>query len=105
MKKEQGTYNEDKLMNSVITASTFRDITLATEEIFKNAAENHKQLLLVHGDNDLLVDIEGSRLFAKNSPQNIIEYVEYAGNRHEILNDVSSDELKAKIIEYINNNL
>ena len=105
IKSEQGRYSDDKLMNSVITAATFRDITLATDKIFKNAAENHKPFLLVHGDDDLLVDVEGSRLLAKSSPCDIIEYVEYAGNRHEILNDVSSDELKAKIIEYINSKI
>lgn len=102
---EQKRYADDKSMNSVITAATFRDITLATEEIFKDAPQNRKPFLLVHGDDDLLVNVEGSRLLAKTSPQDIIEYVEYAGNRHEILNDVSADELKTKVVEYINSNL
>ncbi len=101
---EQQRYANDKSMNSVITASTFRDIDSATTAIFEDAPSNKKPFLLVHGDDDLLVNVEGSRKLAGLAGDSC-KYVEFAGSRHEILNDIGADGLKACILEYINENI
>ncbi len=97
---EQKKYADDKSMNSVITAATFRDIEQATKAIFESAEGTQKPFLLVHGDDDLLVDVEGSRKLAALSGK-ACDYHEFSGSRHEILNDIGANELKSLIVEYI----
>lgn len=97
---EQQEYLKDKGMNGVITAQTLADVFRTTKQIEESAQSCKYPFMLLHGGDDRLVDVEGSRSLAKLSGD-ICEYHEYAGNRHEILHDLSRDEAISDMITFL----
>ena len=100
IENEQKEYLKDKNMNGVITSATVADVFLATRKILKYAHTDKKPFLLMHGDDDRLVDVEGSRKLSKLSGDTCL-YKEYKNNRHEILRDISCNEAIADILSYL----
>ncbi|MBQ3593488.1 MAG: lysophospholipase [Clostridia bacterium] len=100
LEDEQKAYLEDKKMNGVITASTVADVFVATKEILKYAPTDKTPFFLLHGDDDRLVNVEGSRKLSKLSGD-VCKYKEYKGNRHEILHDISRDEAISDMLAYL----
>ncbi len=101
---EQTKYLEDKKMNGVITVATVADVFVATKEIFKYAPTEKTPFMLLHGDDDRLVDVDGSRKLSKISGD-VCEYKEYKANRHEILHDISRDDAISDMISYLDKQL
>ncbi|MBQ4267116.1 MAG: lysophospholipase, partial [Clostridia bacterium] len=97
---EQKEYLKDKKINGVITAATVADVFVATNEIFKYAPTDKTPFLLLHGDDDRLVDVNGSRKLAKLSGE-LCSYKEYKANRHEILHDISRDDAINDMLFYL----
>lgn len=61
-------------------------------------------MLLMHGENDPICDVEGSRIISKNYGE-ICEYVEWEGYLHELhngTNDKSNEPPIKKMISWIN---
>lgn len=60
----------------------------AMNEIQRNLSKLTTSYLLVHGDGDQLVKIDGSRYLHENSPSNDKTFKVYKNGRHELLNEV-----------------
>ncbi len=101
---EQKAYLNDKKMNGVITAATAADVFVTAKEIFKYAPTDKAPFFLLHGDDDRLVNVEGSRKLSKLSGD-VCKYKEYKGNRHEILHDISRDEAISDMLAYLDEQL
>ncbi|CAH3178496.1 unnamed protein product, partial [Porites lobata] len=57
-------------------------------EIQRNLSKLTTPYLLVHGDEDQLVKIDGSQYLPENSPSNHKTFKVYKNGRHELLNEV-----------------
>ncbi|CAH3141097.1 unnamed protein product [Porites evermanni] len=60
----------------------------AMNEIQRNLSRLTTPYLLVHGDGDQLVTIDGSRYLHENSLSNDKTFKVYKNGRHELLNEV-----------------
>ena len=66
-----------------------------------NAVELKIPTLLIHGEDDRIVDPEGSREFAKNAGA-ISELRIYSDTRHELHNDTRAEEILEGVVEWLN---
>ncbi len=57
--------------------------------------------LTLHGDADLLADVNGSRRFDREIASVDKTYIEVAGGYHELFNDLVSEEMTGKLIEWL----
>ena len=57
--------------------------------------------LWVHGEDDQLVPIEGTRARDRAARRRTFEQHTYPGGRHEVFNETNGDEVIADVIEFI----
>lgn len=99
-----GSYSKNPLVHDKVSALTAMENIRAADSILGTVPESAADLpfLLMHGTNDGVCDIEGSRHLAKLSGS-CCTYVEWSGLSHEIHNgggDSSGDEVIARMVEY-----
>ncbi|PYE52964.1 alpha/beta hydrolase [Deinococcus yavapaiensis] len=58
--------------------------------------------LVIHGDADRLITVEGSRRFLREVKSADVQYWEVAGGYHELFNDEGADEAIAKVTSWLN---
>ena len=106
-----GPYSKDPLVHNKISLQTAYEGFSIGEALEKGTNQDKGKahsvpLLLMHGSDDGLCDVEGSRIVAERMKANgeNMEYVEWEGLYHEIHNggpDSNGDEVIAKAAEWI----
>jgi alpha-beta hydrolase superfamily lysophospholipase len=66
-----------------------------------HAADIQLPTYLIHGTDDKIASIEGSRHLAKTLPGELLTYKEYAGGYHELFNDLVKHEVLADLSQWI----
>lgn len=103
-------YNDDPLVHSKISMLCAYEGFTIGESLEKGTNEDNGRAkntpcLLMHGTDDLICDIEGSRCFAKHQNPGCFTMVEWPGYYHEIHNGGpdgrTGEEVINKAIEYI----
>ena len=66
--------------------------------------------LLIHGTDDSICSIEGSRQFNQScqqveSTKNLLEFREYPGGYHELLNDINKNEVLSDVFAWLQNKI
>lgn len=93
-------YLADPLVHSRITIGAFLAIHEAAESIVARGAELPAPTLVVHGSDDRITSVEGSRAFVAGS-QGKAELHVVEGARHETHNEPDWKETAAFVIEWI----
>lgn len=97
-------YRRDPLVHGKISVLTAIESIDLAKDILAKAGEVRSPILLIHGDQDPICSVEGSRLLAKNSGS-WLRYVEFPGVRHEVHNDTSREQLYETVLAFLEEQL
>jgi alpha-beta hydrolase superfamily lysophospholipase len=90
----------DSLAHRFVSIGTALDCNAIAEKILKASHEDHGELLLLHGTEDSVCSIEGSREFMKRAPK-FCSYREWEGCRHELQHDKDRDIIREYIKDWV----
>lgn len=90
----------DGLYHGYVSVKTGLDCFESAKEILEKAHEEHEELLLLHGTEDHICSIEGSRAFIKNAPDTCT-YIEWEGCYHELHHDKDREKVRETIQNWI----
>lgn len=93
-------YLNDPLVHPMISARAGLDLINLGKWLRENSISIKAPILLVHGDNDRLANISGTREFVKHFKGDL-EYIEFPGGYHETHNDTHKNELFGKMLGFI----
>ncbi|XP_068759092.1 monoglyceride lipase-like [Montipora capricornis] len=91
--------NDPLVWHEGLKAKWTAEILEAMNDIQKNASKITLPYLLVHGDDDQVVLIDGSHFLQQHSPSTDKTFKVYEGGRHELLNEIQ--ELSSKVLQDI----
>ncbi len=94
-------YQNDPLVHPKISVGLFMDFYPAGLEAIENAGELTTPTLLIHGEDDRIVDSKGSEEFAKRAVD-VAEVRIYSETRHELHNDIRALEILEGVVEWLN---
>lgn len=86
------SFRRDPLVHRKISARMYLQCAKAAQRLLKNPQVLEMPTLLIHGDEDRVTSVEGSRHFARMAPQNLITYLEIHEGRHVLLQDSAQEE-------------
>lgn len=95
---------KDPLCHGYVSAQTGLDCYNGAIEIIKKAGIDKEDLLLLHGTEDHICSVEGSRAFMKNAGKSCT-YIEFENNYHELHNDKDRDRVAEIIRNWIQERL
>lgn len=92
--------NDPKVYRGKVPALTAASMLRVSRQLTEYYPQWRLPTLLLHGSQDQLADVNGSRRFAEQAgsaqePRPVIEYVEVEGGYHELFNDIVRDEVTA----------
>lgn len=90
----------DGLYHGYVSVRTGLDCFDSARDILAKAHEEHEELLLLHGTEDHICSIEGSRAFIKDAP-GTCTYIEWEGSYHELHHDKDRDKVRETIQNWI----
>lgn len=93
-------YLNDPLVHPKISVGLFMDFYPAGINAIENAGQLKTPTLLIHGEDDSIVDPEGSIEFAKNA-EDMTELRIYSNTRHELHNDTRAEEVLGGVVEWL----
>lgn len=96
-------YIADTLIQKQIAGKCITEIFKAIREAFHIAPHLNVPCLILHGDQDKITDVEGSKLFFEKL-SNVKDFYIVNGAYHELLNEIGRHELIGKIIDWLNVN-
>lgn len=97
------TYLEDPLVHQRITTSLACEILSAMEHTASAAAQVRVPILLLHGEEDRLCPVSGSRDFFDRLTLSSRRLLTYPGLRHEIFNEPERASVLNDLIDWIRN--
>lgn len=100
-KKQVETFINDPLRHERISIRLAYDMIKNGEWCIKHARDLQIPALLIHGDHDAFTNVEGSRTFAKNAPQELLTYKEWKGGYHELHNEPERMQVLQFILEWL----
>lgn len=94
-------YKNDPLVHPWISAHLALELIQTGEWVRANGEHFSLPLLLLHGNQDMLTSVDGSReLAAKNNPN--ITYIEWEGGYHELHNEPDRHKVLNAILNWLN---
>ncbi|MCP4356525.1 MAG: alpha/beta hydrolase [Chloroflexi bacterium] len=90
-------YNDDPLVHGKGSPGAVVQFVETAEWTMTHAADFQPPLLLIHGDADQLVNVEGSRQFFEKVKQADKKLIIYEGGYHESHNDLHKEEMLADL--------
>ncbi len=95
-------YNEDPLVfHQKIPARTGAQLMKAMKTAQKNAANVHLPILMLHGTDDRLTNVEGSKEFFARISSTDKQLKLYEGLYHEIMNEPEQIQVLTDIVEWL----
>lgn len=96
-------YNADELVYSkAIPARTGAELIAMMESIQANMSNFDFPVLLMHGTEDHLTNVEGSKMLYEKATSSDKTLKLYEGFYHELLNEVEKEKVMQDIVEWIN---
>ncbi|MDT7740273.1 MAG: hypothetical protein QOK09_3642 [Mycobacterium sp.] len=96
-------YNTDPLVyHGKVPAGVARALVLVGETMPKRAAALTAPLLVVHGSEDQLIPVDGSRQLVDAVGSSDVELKVYPGLYHEVFNDPERDQVLDDVVSWIN---
>lgn len=92
--------DKDPLYHGYVSVRTGLDCYEGAREILRSSDAEKEELLLLHGTDDHICSVEGSRSFMKNAPKSCT-YAEFEGNCHELHHDKDREKVARTIIGWI----
>lgn len=102
--EEVERYLNDPLVHSRISTNTFFEMSKAAEWLDKYEGTVTLPLLLCHGNNDGIVDFNGTKNLSKRLKGNVV-FKEWDGMAHELQHDKVEKEFFEFIYQWISNTL
>lgn len=99
--KSQIDAGTDPLYHGYVSVQTGLDCYEAALEILRRSHEEKEDTLLLHGTDDRICSVEGSRLFMKNAPKSCT-YSEFGGGYHELHHDIDREKVSRTISDWLN---
>lgn len=93
-------YINDPLVHNKITPRLYFEITNGGTQGIEKASKIRTPGLVYHGNDDRLIDVEGSRAFADKAVE-VIEWWEIDGAMHEPHNDLVKERVISKVIDWV----
>jgi len=93
-------YNKDPLVHDKISAALFVNAYATGYWCIDNASELKNRALLIHGQDDPIIDVKGSEDFANKSGDNVSLKI-WSDTKHEPHNDLKKSEVIDHICEWI----
>jgi acylglycerol lipase len=93
-------YKTDPLVHGKISVRLFSESVNAANYSLTHASELKVPTLILHGSDDLILSVEGSREFAGKT--NMVELKIWNGGYHELHNEPFKDEVFKYIMNWIN---
>ncbi len=103
-KNEVQKYIDDPLVHDRMGSVAGLQTIQAGEELFNYKGQIDTPTLIMHGEADNIIDVEGSRVFVKNTSGKV-DYKEWAGLYHEIHNDPEKEEVMQYAVDWMNANI
>jgi alpha-beta hydrolase superfamily lysophospholipase len=98
-------YLADPLVEKGATARWYTEAMAAQEAAFAGAASLDLPILLMHGEDDCVVDVEGTRRLHGLVASADKELRTWPGGRHELLNETNKDEVCAHLLAWLERRL
>ena len=96
-------YNTDPLVyHGKVPAGVARALVLVGETMPKRAAALTAPLLVVHGSEDQLIPVDGSRQLVDAVGSSDVELKVYPGLYHEVFNEPERDQVLDDVVSWIN---
>ncbi|HXO57055.1 MAG TPA: lysophospholipase [Mycobacterium sp.] len=96
-------YNTDPLVyHGKVPAGVARALVLVGETMPKRAAALTAPLLVVHGSEDQLIPVDGSRQLVDAVGSSDVELKVYPGLYHEVFNEPERDQVLDEVVSWIN---
>lgn len=92
----------DPLYHSRSTPRFGVEMVKVVESIHADASNFSYPLYLIHGSDDRIASIEGSRNFARKVDPERVTFKSYEGGYHELFNDKIKDQVLAELLHWIN---
>lgn len=96
----QQAYVNDPLVHPYVSVRLGLDLLSLGKWLQENGKTIDMPLLIVHGEKDRLVNITGTRNFARQY-QGDLTFIEFPDGYHELHNDLEKDDLFNKILDWI----
>jgi alpha-beta hydrolase superfamily lysophospholipase len=94
-------YVEDPLVGSRMTTSLAAELLAAVERTARGAQHVHVPLLLLHGEDDPLCPVAGSRAFHEALPGAAADLRTYPRLRHEIFNEPEQEQVFQDLLDWL----
>jgi lysophospholipase len=95
-------YIDDPLVSQKVSVRWYSEITKAMKQAFRNAGSLRIPMLLMQSGADRLVDPAAPGRWASAAPPGLVELVLWEGLYHEMLNEPEKDQVRAKLLEWLN---
>lgn len=93
-------YVNDPLVHPYVSVRLGLDLLSLGKWLQENGKTIDMPLLIVHGEKDRLVNITGTRNFARQY-QGDLTFIEFPGGYHELHNDLEKEDLFSKMLDWI----
>jgi alpha-beta hydrolase superfamily lysophospholipase len=84
-------YKEDPLVSGKVSARWFTSLLEAQRKVLDEAPTLSMPALVMQSGGDRLVDVEATRRWVEHAPKELVEYEEWEGFYHEMLNELEPD--------------
>jgi alpha-beta hydrolase superfamily lysophospholipase len=91
----------DPLYHTRSTPRLGMELLKTVEFIHENAAEFNLPLFLIHGDDDRIASVEGSRKFIRHMKHSGVSHKEYKGGYHELFNDLDKKTVLNDLVAWL----
>ncbi|AWN22572.1 alpha/beta hydrolase [Deinococcus irradiatisoli] len=102
--------NDPQVYRGKVPALTAASMLRVSRQLKAQYPQWRLPTLVLHGSEDKLADVRGSRQFAETagtalSPRPEIEYLEIGGGYHELFNDLVREEVTARLLDWLDRQL
>ncbi|GAA4482527.1 monoacylglycerol lipase [Rhodococcus olei] len=100
--KVVAAYNADPLVHhGKVPAGIARGMIVNAETLPARLPSLRLPLLLLHGEQDGLANVNGSRMIASTAGTKDLTYKEYPGLYHEVFNEPEQDQVLGDVVEWL----
>lgn len=92
-------YLNDPLVHPKISAGLFKSFYASGINAIENAGNLSVKTLVIHGEDDMIIDPNGSKEFCKNSDLATLKL--YSNTRHELHNDKRAEEVLGYVSDWL----
>ena len=93
-------YDKDTLVHRQISVRLFLDFYKAGKWAIENAEKTPVEILIVHGEDDIIISKSGTKNFVKKSLGHA-EYKIFKNTKHELHNDNTKEDVFSYVLNWL----